>query len=129
VSEQADHEDHCDTWQSTGQWCVLHACDATKAGQAEPPWAEATETARVRVCRPPPHCAEQTDHLDQPDTTQLTGHAAVPQTCCRDKVGHALPPYAAGVMTARVCDCTPPPHDCEQADHDDHDVTSQCTGQ
>ena len=48
VLEQADHADHLDTVQSTGQALVWQACVCDKLGQALPPYAESTFAARVR---------------------------------------------------------------------------------
>jgi len=90
--------------------------------------AVATNTDRDCVRTPPPQDREQADHTDHALTAQLRGHGWALQTCVCDKAGHAAPPKAGAVSTARVCLCEPPPHDKEQADHADHAPTLQLMG-
>jgi len=86
---EAEHGDHVRlhalTTQSTGHACVLHACVCSSAGQAAPPLAAAVTTERVLVETPPPHEAEQGDHVRlHALTTQSTGHGCVlhAMVCC-----------------------------------------------
>lgn len=73
-----EHTDQAPVSQC-GQTCVLHDCVCVNTGHGMPPLAAATVILRVADCLPPPHRAEQTDHADQPLTTQLRGHAWVLQ--------------------------------------------------
>jgi len=108
----------------------LHCCDCDSTGHALPPYAAGVTTVRVCDCSPPPHALEQVNQLPHSDTTQSTGHGSVPhaRTWLND-VGHAAPPCAACCVIVRVCVCSPPPHALVQADHSDHALTPQSTGQ
>jgi len=125
VSEHDDHADHEPTTQLTGQLCVLHACDCDRAGHAAPPYATGVTTERVCVCTPPPHDWLHLDHDDHEPTTQFTGHFWTLHGCDCTNAGHAAPPKAGCVVTERVCDCTPVPHDLEHEDQAVHADTTQ----
>jgi len=102
----ADQDDHGPTAQCTGHGWVLQACCSDVAGQEAPPWADWVVTARVRVCLPPPHLAEQLDQVDQPLTAQLTGHACVLHVC--ELAGGTL--TVVNTLLAQV-----PPHVCDES--------------
>jgi len=70
-----------ETEQWTGHAWVLHACCWESEGHVAPPFAGETVTERVWIWTPPPHEAEQADHVDHVDTAQLTGHAWVLHAC------------------------------------------------
>jgi hypothetical protein len=126
--------------------CVLHMVGDTctyvdGSGHGCPPLAAGTTTDCTIICTPPPHATEQL-----PDTagllkTQSTGGAGVGgrvgHTCVLHATdctlvatsGHALPPLAAGVSTARAIICTPPPHVTEQLPEGAKSLMTQlCTG-
>ena len=132
VHVDADHSVHSPTTQSTGQAWVLQACVSDRAGHAAPPNAAGVTTTRERDWMPEPHDFEHVDadHSVHSPTTQSRGQAWVLQACVSDRAGHAAPPYAAGVTTARERDWMPEPHDFEHvdADHSVHSPTTQFTG-
>lgn len=64
--------------------------------------------------------------------TVSRGHSCVLQACVLlglSTTGHACPPYAALWVTVRVRWRSPPPQSMEQTPHDDHDESTQSTGQ
>jgi hypothetical protein len=117
------------TWQSTGHACTLQDCCIISSGHAAPPLAAATNTDRVADCMPPPQVAEQADHPDHADTTQLMAHAWVLHAWVCVNAGHGTPPLAEGVMMVRVLVELPPPHDAVHGVHARlHALTTQSTG-
>lgn len=63
------------SWQSIGQWSVLHCWCDFRAGQPTPPcWAEWV-IRRVRSWIPVPQLREQALQAPQPDTWQSVGQA------------------------------------------------------
>jgi hypothetical protein len=91
--EQLPHESHADCTQSMGQTAVLQSCVSDTAGQATPPWAAMTSTARVRSCEPEPHVSEHCCHEPHSPTTQSTGHAVMLQAMVSLIGPHGVPPY------------------------------------
>jgi len=103
------------TWQATGQHCVLQDRASERAGQAWPLQEAFRVIDRVLVCCPPPHCLLQAPQALKLDTAQATGQHWVLQFRVSERLGHALPPQEAFVVTDRVLVCCPVPHCLEQA--------------
>jgi hypothetical protein len=79
-------------------------------GQAFPPYCGCVVTVRVCVCLPvvPHPTASHALNGLQSDTTQSNGeHAGALQGAVFVNGGHALPPFAAAVLTVLVCVCVP----------------------
>jgi hypothetical protein len=77
-------------------------------------------TERARSRRPPPHVAEQGDHVAHAESTQSRAHGCVE---------HAIESVSGGqsdadVVTLRERDVVPPPHDTEHGDQFDHADTA-----
>lgn len=104
---QADQAVQEPTTQLMGQGWVLHFCDCVKAGHAAPPFACCVVMARVCLCEPPPHVAEQADHADHLPTWQLTGQACVLHGCTL--AGAMLSPGAYVTLVVTVGNWEPPP--------------------
>jgi hypothetical protein len=136
-AEQVDHTVQLDMTHATGvkpvlggHPCTLHGSScSTSVGHGVPPLAGDTTTDRVCCCTPPPHVLEHALHALQPPMVQgTTGtpglrvgsrhtcvlHATLDGMTLVAGSGHARPPLAAGVSTARASICTPPPHALEQ---------------
>jgi len=92
-------------WGGGGHAAALHGTFCVRAGQAAPPFAACLVTVRLWGFVPVvPHAvAEQLPESDHPETWQSTGHGGALHgtLCVRD--GQAAPPFAAGVVTVRVC--------------------------
>jgi len=119
---------------TVGHTCVLHACICVlvdASGHATPPLAAAVTTVRTSCCCPPPHMTEHMPMALKPLMTQSTlGGAVGPGVDVGPAVGpvvganvghicmlhatiwvlveasgHAAPPFAAGLTTARTSCC------------------------
>jgi hypothetical protein len=108
----------------------MHACSlqliVCVAGQAVPPHEGFVEAIKDRDDTPPPHDVEHAPHSDH-DPAQSTAQHCVLHAMDSGEEGHAFPPHAAAVETAKVRDCVPPPHDAEHAPYPDQDP-SQLVG-
>ena len=100
-----DHAaDHAETAQSTGHLNVLHASMALLGtGHALPPNAAFWRTWRTRCRVPaPPHVSVHADHACHSEIMQSHGHGDLWHARVFVRPGHALPPWRAGVVAARV---------------------------
>ena len=80
---------------------TLHATDSVSAGHDVPPFAAAVVTVRERDCVADPHVAVHELHSLHADTAQLTGHVPATHDVVSVSAGHAVPPFAAAVVTVR----------------------------
>jgi len=94
-----------------------------------PPWPDATMVDRERLWAPMPHDLLQAPQASQPLTSQSIGHAKVLQAREERRLGQTLPPWAEGVVTARVWLWAPEPQVRLQADQADQALTTQSTAQ
>ena len=131
-AEQSVHGIQSETSQSTGHGGPSQGLDSASAGHAAPPWAGSVVTARLRVRVPtsPHFSAEQSVHGSQSETSQSTGHGGPSHGFDSASAGHAFPPWAGSVVTARVRVRVPTsPHFlAEQSVHGSQSETSQSTG-
>jgi hypothetical protein len=84
---------------------------------------------RERDWRPTLHDFVHALQSTHADTTQSMGHCAVLHGSALLKGGHALPPYAAAVVTDLLRVCNPPPHVTLHGVHLPNALTSQSTAQ
>ena len=117
-SEQADHSDQAETSQCTGQYLSLQDLVWCRdSSQALPPCWAGVSIERVRADKPVPQDVEQCPQMLQALSVQSIGHGWTLHARVRSRVSHTLPPKAAGDLTSRVCFCTPPAQELEQAPH------------
>ena len=115
---------------ATGHTSVLHSWVPDSAPHAVPPFAASVVTVRVWIWKPVPQVTEQVSQSLHPEVAQLTvaGHSSVLHSRVPDRAPHAVPPFAAAVVTVRVHDWKPPPQVAEHAFQSLHPETAQLTG-
>ena len=124
-AEQALHEPHARTMQSTGQACTLQLTMVVSAGQALPPMEPAVQIiVRVRFMKPAPHETEQASHAPHWPTRQSMAQLCALQLRVSAECGQALPPFM-GSTVARLRFCAPVPHDLVQVDQAEKAGTTQ----
>lgn len=115
--------------QFTGHICSLHESVSVKLGQAVPPDIAGVPTLRARKLEPPPHVSEQVLQALHAVMTQSTAHASRLQPSSFSKLAQGLPPWEAGVWTARVEYFQPLPQEAEQGVHDSQSPATQSISQ
>lgn len=126
---QTPHAEYAFHTQSLGHACPLHMRESTISGHMVPPSEAATIVVRLRIWRPPPQDAEHACHSPYALTTQSTGHVGPLQLREPTRLGQALPPYAAALLTTRARTCVPPtPHETEHLLHALYPDTVQSNG-
>jgi hypothetical protein len=122
---------------------MLHVCVTDVfVGHAVPLFAAGVVIVIMLDWVPPPQVAVHVDHADHALVAQFTvnnssihliissrspGQACVLHVCEPVSDPHAVPPFAAGVVTVRVQDCVPPPQVAEHVVHADHALSTQFT--
>ena len=129
-TEQLSQPPQLLTTQSNGHAVAaapVHGLVSRWVLHAFPPDAGGRSSARLRTWNPE-HVALHADHAPQFDATQSVGQFWLLQSGDSVVGGHATPPNAAAVSTARVRYLRPPPHVAEHLLNDPQEATWQSCG-
>lgn len=128
-TEHKPHCPHADTWQSTGQACVLQSRVCCRLGHTVPLFCDCVVMDLDRVWRPPSHDSVQALQLPHADTSQSTGHGPASHAPTSVRLPHCTPPCWAAVSTLRLRVLVPVAHVTVHGEYAPQADTTQSTGQ